>query len=181
MHPNQETSSINWFNSLLAIPPAFISSLLIGGVAAAASAAFGATGAGIMRAAGHSNYDAMEAAKMGAAGGAVLTGGLTFAAVYIEKSGLFSKQKNNVDSTSSNDKKTALLAGSLLVLPVLNGLVGYGLLNVGEHKTQMNLGETSAAFGTGTAVISGSILCGALCCVGAFLHGVLNNPPLYRC
>lgn len=137
------------------------STAIFGSIGAAAGAFAGAIGAEILDASGYSGYNAVEAAQMGAVGGAVINGAAGFLAGSLAACGLF----GGSDSDSDKEKKKTVTEQAVAYTAgtVIAGLTGYGIMNSGHYETIMELGQTAAAFAIGGAVTMIPATCALTC------------------
>lgn len=146
----------NCNNALSASLPV-IGGVSLGAIGSALGAFSGAVGAEILDAAGHSGYHPIEAAKMGAIGGAVLYGASGVLTGALASCGLFSSSEN-----SNKNRSNESIAGYAASM-VLTGLTGYGIMNSGDYQTVMELGQTAASFAVGGAITAIPAGCGLVC------------------
>ena len=126
-----------------------VGGIVYGAMGAAAGAFAGGVGASILNKAGYGGYVPLEAAQMGAIGGAVLSGAAGVVAGTLRSCGLFSNPSNENQGESNNSQHQAVTYAAHAVLA---GLVGYGIMNATSHETVMQLAETAASFAVGGAV-----------------------------
>jgi hypothetical protein len=117
------------------------------GIVAAGSAASGAAGAGILKAAGYAAYGVTQAARAGAAGGAVASVPI---AIVLGCCGLlFGSEK---DESKKNQIGQFILGASIAAL---SGALGYAMVYSGQADVEMSAGQFAAATAVGSTVISG--------------------------
>ncbi len=136
-----------------------VGGVVLGSMGAAAGAFAGGVGAAILKSSGYDGYNPIEAAQMGAVGGAVLDGSVGVLVGALASCGLFSSS-NKSDNKESNTKQTAVgyVAGT-----VIAGLTGYGIMNAGNNETVMQLAQTAASFAVGGAVTMIPASCALIC------------------
>ncbi len=143
-------------SSYALVERAVSSAVIVGGIEAFAAAIEGYLGASILHSY-YTSYDPIEAALLGAKGGAIIGGGLgaLFATGILDK---------------VIDIDFPVIAGSIYFSSFAAGLVGHIVTNDGNSETGMNPGQTAAASAVAAgALLSTSLVLAALsflCCVG---------------
>lgn len=130
------------------------------GLESALNAGVGSIGAAILHN-WYKSYDPTEAAQMGALGGAVIAGGAVALGCCIALCCVC------CGSSGAKEGAVGTTIGCGVAGILITGLVGYGIMNDGNSATDMNIGQTAAAFAVGDAAIVGAISGGifALACL----------------
>ena len=136
--------------------------VVFGGTSAATTAFAGGIGAAILNSAGHDGYIPIEAAQMGAAGGAVLGGSVGVLAGTMAACGLF----GGSDESNKSNSQGALCG--YVSSTVVTGLVGYAIMNTANQETGMPLAQTAASFAVGGAVTMLPAGCALICIATPF-------------
>jgi hypothetical protein len=131
---------------------------------AAGGAASGAAGAAILKKVGLAGFSALEGAKVGAAGNAVVGSALSIAALIID---------HCCDCKDKSDKKSQINALAEVIISVgtstLGGILGHAMLS---HIAEMSLEQTAAALAVGSSSIIGGALAIALVGGGCVITGM---------
>ncbi len=136
------------------VGPSLAGGVVFGGLSSAASALIGYTGAAILHNY-YESYDSLEATRMGAIGGAIVSGSLgAIVGPCILQAGA------GTSAVAGGGAIAGAIAGA-----VINGLIGYGVMNQGSSETAMNLGQTALSFVLGSFTVGTSIV-GAACVIG---------------
>jgi hypothetical protein len=136
----------------------FFCGLLIGGAyGAGLGAASGAIGAAVLSSAGHPNYSTEDAAKMTAAGSAVICAAAEAGIISIGK--------------TRHDAGFLANVASYVGQITLGGLLGYGMF----QSASMTTGTAAAASAVGASITAVPVAIVLCCCLGAAMLEIANE------
>ena len=152
--------------------------VLLGLIGAATCAFSGSVGAAILSHE-YKGYDPIEAAQMGAIGGAVIyfSLGVMLSPCLLKT---LATSRNESDSERGNKGDGRTLAG-YVVGQVVMGVIGSAIMNAGSHATSMRLPQSAAAFAVGGAVTACPATCALACillpCATAYVACLTQDNP----